>query len=203
MLIEMEHKVYTQMMRKTVKEKDYDAAQSLVAKGLANVTDVNAITMRSGEKSTLESNREIIYPTEAYSKCHLPKQPPQNTTPILTQSRRTTPTAFEIRNVGTTLEVEPTQSEKLNILDLRLSYEYVSPESYTLWSERKDAQGTHSITMPHFPSHRVNLGATLFNGQFQLTHTFTGKDSEGNKDPNKKILFFVMAETIPVHQDHK
>ena len=194
MVIEIDQKEYTAMARLSSNNSNYKAAQALVKTGKATIFDINCLTLKAGEKGYLASNREMIYPTYEGSSIDFSSlQPPQR--PFLQ--------SFETRNVGMSLEVEPTLSENDEVIDLRLYPEFVSSEPNSIWSHGEDAFGKYTIKTPLFSAYRVSIRTSLQNGEFSLTHTFTGKDNEGNSDPSKKLLFFVMAEVVPVDRKQR
>ena len=74
---------------------------------------------KRGQKATTESLHEFIYPTEFESASgskpdEKPKAPPATSFPC----NPATPTAFDTRNVGSNLEVEPTLSENGILADM-------------------------------------------------------------------------------------
>ena len=117
----------------------------LLMRGLNQKTGADVIVnpstiARSGERSRIEIIREFIYPTE-YEPPELPNTVQSNTfVDILTGETATassgtiatpsTPTAFETRNVGVTLEVEPTVGPNKNFIELSLRPEFVEFEGF-------------------------------------------------------------------------
>lgn len=212
MTVGMQQAEYVKYTRMEKKDGFHAAAMQLVKQGKAEILDVNCVTARSGEKATLESVREVIYPTE-YEPDELACPPPQDFNEIVLKPeiRTKTPTAFETRNTGTTLEVEPTLGVELvvptledeptlgdkgSLVNMRFTPEFVDPVGYALWWKLQDEFGKADIVMPKFLTHHANLGLTLRSGKFALANTFSGKDAEGNVDNKRKILVFVMAEVI-------
>ena len=83
------------------------------------------VTTKSGQRATIDIIREFRYPSE-YDL-------PQTTQPagtILTPSTPTSPTAFETKNVGITLEVEPTVGPDNFSIDLVLAPRVVEFEGF-------------------------------------------------------------------------
>ncbi len=100
-----------------------NATFAAVMRGLAQKKGVDLMTRptvitRSGQSSSISVVREFIYPTE-----YEPPEIPQNTgfgggtTPITPA----TPTAFESRDVGITLEVLPVVDEKKQFVNVTLN----------------------------------------------------------------------------------
>ena len=169
-----------------------DGQVQMIMRGLsqkkgADVMTAPSIVARSGEKATIEIIREFIYPTE-YEPPELPASvaPPNNNgggggggggngnvfpvTPA-------TPTAFETRNTGVTLEVEPTLGDDGYTIDLRFAPEIVDFEGFInygspIQTSATDALGNpvtititeNRIEMPVFSTRRVNTGLTIYDG---------------------------------------
>lgn len=106
----------------------------------ADVLQKPSTVARSGERSKIEIIRELIYPTE-YEPPELPNSVNSNTNfdPLTgeeaTQSPPTPvtpshPTAFETRNTGVTLEVEPTVGPNKKYIELSLRPELVEFEGF-------------------------------------------------------------------------
>jgi general secretion pathway protein D len=151
-----------------------------------------SVTARSGQKATIEIIREFIYPTE-YEPPQIPQQfgggiqggigggigggiagGQQGGGFPVTPS---TPTAFETRNTGVTLEIEPTIGVNDFVIDLRFVPEIVEFEGFVnygspIQSTSTDALGnpvTNTLTenrieMPVFSTRRVNTALTIYDG---------------------------------------
>lgn len=149
-----------------------------------------SVTARSGQKATIEVIREFIYPTEY--------EPPELPTSVGTSSvagfggglgagfggsqssfpvTPATPTAFETKNTGVTLEIEPTIGENDFVIDLRFLPEIVEFEGFInygspIQSPGSDAFGNpvnaviteNRIEMPVFSKRSVNTALTIYDG---------------------------------------
>lgn len=174
-----------------------DGRMQMIMRGLsqkkgADVMNAPSIVARSGERATIEIIREFIYPTE-YEPPELPNnvgggggfiQPGDGNgggggfqgggafpvTPA-------TPTAFETRNTGVILEVEPTLGDDGYTIDLRFAPEIVEFEGFVnygspIQSTAADEDGNpvtititeNRIEMPVFSTRRVNTGLTIYDG---------------------------------------
>ena len=172
-----------------------DGQVQLIMRGLAqkkgaDLMTAPSVTAKSGQKATIEIVREFIYPTE-----YEPPELPQSTgssfgggifgglgggggggggsfpvTPA-------TPTAFDTRNTGVTLEIEPTIGENDFVIDLRFVPEIVEFEGFInygspIQSSSTDALGNpvtnviteNRIEMPVFSARRVNTALTIYDG---------------------------------------
>ncbi|MFD2160437.1 Amuc_1098 family type IV pilus outer membrane protein [Rubritalea tangerina] len=168
-----------------------DGQVQMIMRGLsqkkgADVMTAPSIVARSGEKATIEIIREFIYPTE-YEPPELPNN--VGTTALGNGANGgltggavfpvtpATPTAFETRNTGVTLEVEPTLGEDGYTIDLRFAPEIVDFEGFInygspIQTTASDALGNpviititeNRIEMPVFSTRRVNTGLTIYDG---------------------------------------
>ncbi len=153
----------------------------------ADVMTAPSIMARPGETATIEIIREFIYPTE-----YEPPELPNNVgggaqigggvaggggqggafpvTPA-------TPAAFETRNTGVTLEIEPTLGDNDYVIDLRFAPEIVEFEGFINYGSPIQASATDAlgntntltitenrIEMPVFSSRRVNTSLTIYDG---------------------------------------
>jgi len=169
-----------------------DGQVQMIMRGLAqkkgtDLMSAPSVTARSGQKATIEIIREFIYPTE-YEPPELP-----NTVGAtggvggggalggggggLFPVTPATPTAFETRNTGVTLEIEPTIADNNFVIDLRFAPEIVEFEGFInygspIQSPASDLFGNpvtvtiteNRIEMPVFSARRVNTALTIFDG---------------------------------------
>jgi len=91
----------------------------------ADVLSQPSMIARSGERAKVEIIREFIYPTE-YEPPELPNSTGDGFSPI----SPATPTAFETRNVGVTLEVEPRVGPNKKMIELSIRPELVEFEGF-------------------------------------------------------------------------
>ncbi|MCH7226671.1 hypothetical protein [Haloferula sp. A504] len=218
--VELDHKDLTKLLflsalevadatplRKTVAE--------MVKKGEANVLETMMVVARSGEKATSESIREFVYPTEYEppdipDEVNVPGEPdgkgvsPEELKWMGMLRTQFTPTAFETRNLGGTLEVEPGLSDDGRIVDLKFSPEIVWHTGNTVWAEDKDAHGNVSkVQMPQMYSLRVNTAITCIDGQYNLVAVLSPKDQDGVTDFTRKVMMFVKCDVVVVKETGK
>ena len=169
-----------------------DGQVQLIMRGLAqkkgtDLMTAPSVTAKSGQKATIEIIREFIYPTE-YEPPELPNSVGQTGSSLgglglggggggsfpVTPA---TPTAFDTRNTGVTLEIEPTIGENDFVIDLRFVPEIVEFEGFInygspIQSPSTDALGNpvvsviteNRIEMPVFSARRVNTALTIYDG---------------------------------------
>lgn len=179
--------------------KFHAAIQKLVTEKKAKLVHSTLLLARSGEKASAESIREVIYPTEIYGS-GLSGSFTQQDNDLLKRMQgigRPHPPAFETRNVGTTLEVEPIHGRDKNYIELRLNPEWVQmPEVYS-WVRFRDEQGRSDVKRPVFHTLRSDTVFTVKNNTYQLVNSFAVMDEKGTIDPSRQLLLFVKATIMP------
>lgn len=162
----------------------------LIMRGLAqkkgtDLMTAPSITARSGEKALIEIIREFIYPTE-YEPPELPNSigggvstgglglsSGGSSFPVTPA----TPTSFETRNTGVTLEIEPTIGGNDFVIDLRFAPDIVEFEGFVNYGSPIQSPATdflgnpvtviiteNRIEMPVFSSRRVTTALTIYDG---------------------------------------
>jgi general secretion pathway protein D len=166
-----------------------DGQVQMIMRGLAqkkgtDLMTAPSITARSGEKALIEIIREFIYPTEY--------EPPELPNSIgggiggdggvggnagIFPVTPATPTAFETRNTGVTLEIEPTIGGNDFVIDLRFAPDIVEFEGFVNYGSPIQSPATdflgnpttvtiteNRIEMPVFSSRRVTTALTIYDG---------------------------------------
>ncbi len=174
------------------------------------------VRCKSGQRATLESITEEIYPTEfeppsfpgtvgvAISPPLASHQPSTNED---VGERRdalpsggpnglvapATPAAFTTRNVGSNLEVEPTIAEDEVIIDVRINPSRVTRAGRDAWG-----QGLSRTEMPVFESQQLKTSVTARRNQPTLIGTYSpAPDSKVDPDSAKRVWFaFVTAKIV-------
>lgn len=159
----------------------YDALVALIANGEVVQEDFALLRCRSGNLAKMKSIREYIYPTEfvpamittasAKKKEELPlkAESPQVVVP-------TTPTAFETRNTGLSIEMETTMGEDRASVELRIKPDHVSLVERWKWG-----QGTSETEMPNFETQRLNTTVDIPMGSTAMIGTM-------NPYPDSKMM---------------
>ena len=150
-----------------------------------------SIVTRSGQRAKIEVIREFIYPTE-FDPPEIPQEfgsidnsgggfglaagggASVNSFPVTP----TTPTAFETRNVGVTLEVDPVVGSDGFTIDLNIAPEVVEFEGFVNYGSPITTGGTdangnptqvvlteNKIEQPIFASRKVSTAVTIWDGQ--------------------------------------
>ena len=205
--IDVSHEQLTELMfGPKVPANDGELRQQvaqLIKDGKATILETLLCTSRSGQKATSESVEEFIYPTE-YEPAELPntvhikdkEEGDQPTGPRRDLATGPTPTAFDTRNIGSTLKIEPTLGSDGKLIDLRLVPEIVYHVGNRVWAEWKGEHGNSPIQMPTFYSLRINTGLFLTDGKTMLAAALSPKNQNGVADFTRKLMVFVKADVV-------
>jgi beta-lactamase regulating signal transducer with metallopeptidase domain len=165
----------------------------------ADVLNAPRVTTKSGQRAVIEIIREFRYPTEF--------TPDQKTPPTLI------PSAFETRNVGVTLEVNPTVSPDRRGIDLEVVPQVVELTGFnrlgpggstTLVKVPRGAvpdvkAGPGEILQPIFSSRKITTNVAIFDGQTIVLGNLR-KDDEVDEDGKpiepRQLLIFITAQIV-------
>ena len=204
--IELSHEALTKLML-LADAQSTDATplrkqvQEMVVKDDAKVLETQMLVALPGQKATIQSIHELIYPTEfeplqMEKKADDPAKPGAISPPTCCPS---TPSAWETRNLGSTLEIEPSLADDNRIIDLRFVPELVWHTGNTVWHEGKDRAGNpFKIQMPDMYTLRVNTAISCVAGHYALVSAQTPKDAKGDADLTRKVMVFVKCDILTV-----
>ncbi len=210
--IEVSHETYTRLMSEGAGREGIEPFLSsddsplrqtlaeLAKEGEARVLDTAMLIVRSGQRGKVESIHEYIYPTEfdPAEAFVLEKDAPPGTAPIL-GNHLPTPTAFETRNVGTTLEVDPVLGADERTVDLNLAPEIVYLPGHSEWGDYRSRDGELTVKMPSFYTMKVTTQVTLRAGQHCLIAAVSPHHAEtGMPERERKVMVFVKADVLVV-----
>jgi len=148
-----------------------------ISKSGARIVEERSHQFRNGLRSKHESIREFIYPTH-WDK---PKD-----------GVLATPTAFETRNVGTTVEVDPVVSPSGNTLDLNMASESTAFFGWdTLHRVLINGEWKPNVTMPAFYAMQPTTQVSLPLNTAVLVAVMSPPNEKGWTDPSRKVLLFV------------
>ena len=152
-----------------------------------------SVTTKSGQRATVQVVREFIYPTEFD-----PPQLPQGnaggiaggTTSLI--ATPTTPTAFEMRPVGVTMEVDPVVGADGYTIDLNLAPEVVEFDGFINYGSPILAPSAlpgpatvitqNVINQPVFSVRKVQTSVTVWDGQTVALGGLIREDVEDVED---------------------
>ena len=140
---------------------------AMIARKEATLIGWPRIVCLDGERSVVESIVEERYPTEY--------EPPTAGNPIKPNfvSDSPAPTAFETRNVGTTLEAESTVLDDGRTLLLNLVPQHVALRKFENFATARDKDGGSSgISQPIFTTSKITTAVKVGNGQRLLLSAY-------------------------------
>lgn len=213
--VELSHKKMTELLFLSEPESS-DATglrkqlAGLVKTGEAQVLETMMVVARNGEKAVSEGIREFIYPTE-YEPAEVPNEvdlpdkkgglTPDDVKLLSMLRTPATPTSFETRHLGSTLEIEPNLGADGRIIDLIFAPEIVWHTGNTIWNETKDGMGNvATIEMPLFYKLAVNTAITCIDGQYTMVAALSPKDQHGEMDFTRKVMVFVKCDVMKVKE---
>ena len=182
--------------------------QSLIDAGEAVLVDSAYVLSASGRRAKVESIYEFIHPTE-YDPPGLPSSFGQpelvDGLPIIPSP----PQAFDVRNVGSSFEVEPGWSASPDRITLNIAPERVCFVDFIHYG-----QGGALAQQPLFSVMKLQTNLTLPDGAYSLAAVQVPRDESGEAgdpvrvDQTKRILIFIKASLIKVpmtanHDDHE
>jgi len=181
-------------------EPAYAKIQELLAKGVAKLIGWPIITTRSGERAVAEAINEIRYadeynpPTVSYT----PNVSTTDTVKIEPKADVTlfeaTPSTFQTRNAGVTLEVEAALSADAKTIALNLVPQHVRLEGYhKITIEKPETGGKVVVEQPQFDTMKVTTQLTVRNGQRVLMGVY-----RVSEPPNHLEFFILKAEAKKV-----
>lgn len=167
--------------------------QKLVESGDAKILETQVAIARSGEMARVESIEEYIYPTEYDPPVTPSEDNKEKANPVDLAGYM--PWAFETRNVGSTLEIEPTIGENDTMVNIRLEPEIVWHSGNILWQEYKDGNGNvYKVEMPNFYTIRTTTALTCIGGQYNMIGVLSPKDDNGKVNFERKVILFLKCD---------
>lgn len=203
--VEMDHELMTELMsaEKVLSDNALrKRLRELEKEKKVKVVETQVAVTRSGKVVTVEAVEEFIYPTE-YEPAELPnevtvvKGGEKVETDVRDVASGPTPTAFETRNLGSTLEAEPNLGEH-EFMDVRVSTEMVQHVRNEVWAEWKGKTGDAPILMPIFYTMRISGTYTMRDGSYCLAAAVSPKGPDGHPAYGRKVMIFLRADVIPV-----
>lgn len=184
---------------------DTDAPESLYKRiklatnqGKARLLDIDILTCLSGNRITSESVREFIYPTEIEPNIFLgPTLGGLGAfSPQMPLFRTPTPTAFETRHVGVTIELETKSLNHGKNIHVLINHESTSLHNFLTYYDFQDSRGKADIVTPQFLTQRTNEKVELPNNIYELIRSVSIFNNAGEIDPSEKHLIFAKATVI-------
>ena len=172
----------------------------------AEIIDTAVVMARSGQRAKVESIREFIYPTE-YIPAGLNKKEKKKTESKSEEDDEANDkpaqlpiaTAFETRNVGTTLEVDPVLGADERTSDLSLSPELVYHVGEEEYGSFKEKESEVNVKTPLFYTMKLTTQVTLIAGEYLFAGVQSPFGIESMKaDRERKVMIFIKADVLYV-----
>lgn len=185
-------------------EEWFDGARLEVAAGRAEEATVLMLGGKLGGKMTIESYREVIYPTEYYPDSRRWSSFQGGLTgEFLSGIQAVRPPflypawnalAFETRNLGETVEAEVTEGGLAETLHLRLAADWVSQEGEDVYLEwAQDDGGKWTLAYPRFATRRFSVQMECAAGKWVLAGMVDPWREEAKA--GRKVLVFARVES--------
>jgi len=194
--VEMDHSSLSQVLsvQNLSNKALYTTTKKLISEKKAKVIHSTILLARSGEKAAAESIREFIYPAELEGSGVSGSFTERDKR--IMRTTRPRPPSFETRNVGCTLEVEPSWPTENGFIDLRFEPEWLQMPNMYRWVKYTDAWGNADVKFPIFYNMKASTTVTVTNGKYQFINTFSPMDAKGKPDLSRKVLLFVKATVM-------
>ncbi len=193
--IEVDHLDFSDWLFENVMDSDgtefRNAVQQWIKEGKAEIIESATVLARSGQRAKVESIDEYIYPTE-----YNPSKAPNEVTlkdgaeaPIAA----TSPTAFETRNLGTTLEVDPVLGADNTTIDMNMSPENVLLEGVEKW-HHKSVDPRFQTNFPTFYTMKITTQVTGHDGRYIFVGATRPLKAADPERKNPLVLHFVRGD---------
>ncbi len=193
--IEVDHDEFSDWLFENVMDADgtplRNEVQKWIKEGRAEIVESATVAARSGQRAKVESIDEYIYPTE-YDPPEIPNEVTLKngaTAPV----SAATPTAFETRNLGVTLEVDPVLGTDSKIIDINLAPELVELEGVSQWHHRTE-DPRFMAHMPTFYTQRITTQLTAYDGRYAFLGTTRPLKAAKPDRKNPIVLQFVRGD---------
>lgn len=166
--------------------------QGLIEKGEATLVETAIVTARSGQRAKVESIHEFIYPTEFDPPQILNPEKEKGSKTVLTLPQAT---AFETRNLGVTLEVDPVLGADDRTVDLNLAPELTYLTGFESWGKHTSEGGTVDVKMPSIFTVKTTTQVTMMAGEYAFVSAMTPRNlTTGMTNPERKIMLFLKTD---------
>ena len=193
--IELDHRKANQLIRKHATKTDSDELREIVEQlldeGKAELVETVYLPSHKNMRAKSESIEEHIYPTEydpPEIPTKIPKDFPRDKIPISPAN----PTAFDVRNTGTTVEFDSTVSPDTKIITLELAPEIVRHLGNRTIGDPKVLHASMAhVYQPEFHVMRAQTQLRVHEGK----HCLVGLASPAGKG-DKRVMLFVRANVL-------
>ncbi|MHA3772987.1 hypothetical protein ACXR0O_15745 [Verrucomicrobiota bacterium sgz303538] len=177
-------------------DKAYEQVQQLLSKETAKLIAWPIVTTKSGERAVVEGINEFRFATE-YTAGDVGIFLDQRDgtavrapTEVNGVDSHVTPSAFETRNVGVTLEVAPILRPDRKTIELNIVPQHVRLKGMNkITAELKNGKETITVEQPEFDKTQTSTTLSVKSGERKLMGVFPTSNP-----PNHLELFLLRAE---------
>ncbi len=217
-MIEITSLEYAEIMSQPFKSSNQTVLRNTlienVKNGKAKLFSNQSVVTRAGDVATALSIKELIYETEYETAQSISEDEVSPFNPIASSITKSptdsasktksiifppTPTAFETRDIGSTLEVENLIDPDEKIITLGFKPDIIQNTGYHVLTEWNTVLSKSKVQMPIFYKLSIRSTLTLKDGEFTLVGTHT-PDIDGKADNTKKLLVFVKASIMDIEK---
>ena len=195
--VEVEALQMTELLREGASDTALrESVHKLIEDRDATLVETALVTARSGQRAKVESIHEHIYPTEFQAPEVINPEEEKGSKTVLILPH---PTAFETRNLGVTLEVDPVLGADGKTIDLNLAPELVYLVGEQSWAEYEGDLGTSSTRTPSIYTAKTTTQVATTDGEYCLLSAQSPQNVEtGMTDGSRKLMAFVRVDVVSV-----
>lgn len=191
-LVRVDHRTFSDWLQSNELPKIPDQAWAVIAdwqkSGKAETTSDLTAPNQAGSTCTIEDIAEAIYPTEWETGRRSPSADGKPSQP-----EHSNATAFETRNVGTTLQAEVLSDPKGTILKFGLK-RVVEGGKSVHHRILRDGNWKADMTFPIFSTNTWESELRAKRGEWLLVGSGSDIDAKGRLDPSRSVLAFIKLE---------
>ena len=174
-----------------------EAVAELIEKRDATILETSILNARSGQRAKVESIQEFIYPTEYDPPGMLVNGKEEKTNTADNFTTLPNPTAFETRNLGVTVEVDPVLGADGRTIDLNLAPEIVYLVDQEHYGTFSSDDGEVDILMPTIYTMKITTQVSMIDGEY----FFLSAQSPFNADTlmpdqERKVMMFLKSDLV-------
>jgi len=190
--------IMTEPMTSTNQTKLRNSLINEVEAGRAKLISNQSITTSPGVRAEVESISEYQYPTEYDPAEVLMNDKRKGKTSDFQMVIPPFATAFETRNLGSFIEVEPSIGRS-GYIDMTFKPEIVKHTGNHVMSSWDTEIAKVNVELPNIYTMALKASFTVYDNQFTLVGTYT-PETEGVTDGSRKLLHFVRASILNVEK---
>jgi len=175
------------------------AVAELIEADEAILLETAILTARSGQRAKVESIREYIYPTEYDPPGALLSNEAESGGRRAGLSYLPQATAFETRNLGVTVEVDPVLGADDRTIDLNLAPEIVYLADEESWGTHREGGSEVEIRMPIIYTMKMTTQVAVVAGEYFFLGAQSPLNEETRRvDTERRVMMFLKIDLLHV-----